>query len=120
MNIEQLAALFSVLRFQGRAVLHAGQCNAQLLRHQPHRLRKGDILDFLDKAEHIAGNSAAEAVKELAGSVDGKRRRLLLVKWAERLVVRACAFQRKIRADYFDDVIRRRDLLDCFRRNGHA
>jgi len=39
------------------------------------------------------------------------------MKWAERLEIRSRAFEWKIRADYFDDVVRGGDLLDCLRRN---
>ena len=43
------------------------------------------------------------------------------MKGAERLEIRPRAFQRKIRADHFDDVVRGGDLLDCFRRDrSHA
>jgi hypothetical protein len=36
------------------------------------------------------------------------------MKWAERLKIRARAFEWKIRADHFDDVVRAGDLLNCF------
>jgi len=43
------------------------------------------------------------------------------MKWAERLEICSGAFEWKIRADYFDDVVRGGDLLDCFRRDcSHA
>jgi hypothetical protein len=43
------------------------------------------------------------------------------MKGAQRLKIRPRAFQWKIRTDYFDDIVRGGDLLDCFRRDrSHA
>ena len=43
------------------------------------------------------------------------------VKWTERLEISPGAFERKIRADHFDDVVRGSNLLDHFRRDrSHA
>ncbi len=43
------------------------------------------------------------------------------MKRAKRLEIRSGAFQREIRTDHFDDVIRSSDLFDCFRRDrSHA
>ena len=52
-------------------------------------------------------------MKRLPLRADVKRRRLFLMKGAERLEVRTRAFEGKIRADHLDDVIRRGDLLNC-------
>ena len=64
------------------------------------------------ETENASAGAAAEAVKSLALRTDGKRRRFFLMKRAERLEGRASALERKIRADHFDDVVRRCDLLD--------
>src|SRR5437016_2990218 len=105
MDVEQLGSLPGVLRFQRRTVLHARQRNTQFLRYQPHRLRKGDVLDFLDKAEYVAGNSAAKAVKELPSGVDGKRWRLLLMKWTKSgKILRPGFLQLHVIADHADDI----------------
>ena len=64
------------------------------------------------KTENTPPDPAAEAVKRLPLRADREGGRFFLMKRAERLEVRAGAFERKIRADHFDDVIRRRDLFD--------
>ena len=64
------------------------------------------------ESKNAPARAAAEAVKSLPLRTDGKRRRFFLMKRAERLEGRAGALERKIRADHFDDVIRRRDLFD--------
>lgn len=43
---------------------------------------------------------------------DVERWRFLLMKWTERFEIRPGALERKIRADYLDNVVRGRDLLD--------
>ena len=41
-----------------------------------------------------------------------ERRGFLLMEWAKRLEIGPRAFKRKIRADHFDNIVRRGDLLD--------
>ena len=73
------------------------------------------------KPENAAAGTAAKTMKRLPARADRERRRLLLMKWAECLEVRSSSFQREIRTDHFDDIVRGGDLLDCFRRNrAHA
>src|SRR5437763_13457471 len=65
--------------------------------------------------------TATETMKCLPARAHRERRRFLLMKRTERLKIYSRAFERKIRADYFDDVVRGGDLLDCLRRNrSHA
>jgi hypothetical protein len=52
-------------------------------------------------------------MKRLPRRVDVERRRLLLMKRAERAIVGARALEWKVRAYHLDNVIRRRDLFDC-------
>src|SRR5438270_324125 len=80
MDVEKLAALSGLLGLGRRAVLHAWQRNAQLLRHHPHRLREGDVLDLLHKAENVTGDAAAKTVKKLARGMDEKRWCLFLME----------------------------------------
>jgi hypothetical protein len=43
------------------------------------------------------------------------------MKWAERLEIRSRSFQREIRTDDFDDIVRGSNLLDRFQRDrSHA
>ena len=66
---------------------------------------KGDVLDLLDEGEDVAGDSAAEAVEELAAGVDGKRRRFFAVEGAESgVVLRPRLAQLDVFADDADDV----------------
>jgi hypothetical protein len=74
---------------------------------------KIDVLVFHDEPENAPADATAEAMKGLALGADVKRGRFFLMKRAERLEVRARAFQRKIGTDHFDHVIRGGDLLDC-------
>ena len=86
--------------------------NAGARRQFPHRGRKIDVLVIHDEAENASADAAAEAVKRLPLRTDRERRRLLLMKRAERLEIRARALERKIRADHLHDVVRGGDLLD--------
>jgi hypothetical protein len=65
-----------------------------------------------DKTENTPPGPAAEAVKRLSLRADREGGRFFLMKGAERFEVRSGAFERKIRSDHFNDVIRRRDLFD--------
>ena len=89
-----------------------GHGDPQLLGHRADGFREGDVLDFLDEGENVAGDAAAEAVKELAGGVDRERRRLFAVKGTKPgIVLRTRLLQLDVVADDADDV---RLLLDVF------
>ena len=51
-------------------------------------------------------------MERLSLRADMERRGFLLVKWANRLEICPSAFERKVGADHFDDVVRGGDLLD--------
>ena len=73
------------------------------------------------KPEDAPACAAAETMKRLPARTHHERRRLFLMKGAERLEIGSRAFQRKIRTNYFDDIVRGRNLLDRFRRDrSHA
>src|SRR5213076_2169918 len=73
------------------------------------------------ESEDAPASATTETMKCLPARAHHERWRFLLMKWAERLEIRSRAFEWKIRADYFDDVVRGGDLLDCLRRNrSHA
>ena len=72
------------------------------------------MLIIHDEPENAAACAAAEAMKGLSARAHCERRRFLLMKGAERLEICSCAFQRKIGADYFDDIVCGGDLLNCF------
>ena len=91
---------------------HLRKRDSELLRHSPHSFRERDVFDFLDEVEYIARHSASEAVIELPGGMNRKRRCLFVVEWTEsRIVLRAGFFQLDVVADDPDDV---RLLLDDF------
>jgi hypothetical protein len=82
-----------------------GHGHAKLLRDQPDGFGEGDVLNFLHETEDIARDAATEAVVELARSVDGERRRLLVVEGTESgEVLRARLLQLDVVAHNADDV----------------
>ncbi len=104
-KIEQKAAGAGLARFLRRVELGLGRGDAELLGDGANGLRKGDVLDFLDEGEDVSGDSAAEAVEELAAGVDGKRRRFFAVEGTKTGVVLGPGFaQLYIFADDADDV----------------
>src|SRR5262245_56885797 len=73
------------------------------------------------ESEDAPTHATTETMKCLPAWAYHERRRSLLMKRTQRLEIRSRAFQREIRADHFDDVVRGGDLLDCFRRSrSHA
>src|SRR5215472_3488556 len=81
------------------------QRDAQLLRHQPHGFGECDVLDFLHEAEDVAGNTATEAVIELARGVYRERWCLLAVEGAKPgIVLRSRLLQLNVVADDADDI----------------
>ena len=64
--------------------------------------------------KNAAAHTAAETMERLPLRADVERWRFFLMKWAERFEICARALQRKIRTNYFDDIVRRGDLLYCF------
>jgi hypothetical protein len=95
--------------------------NSGTRRKLPHSRGKIGMLIVDDEPENTPARATAEAMKCLPTRADGERRRLLLMKRAERLEICASAFERKIRADYVYDVVRGSNLLDHFRRDrSHA
>ena len=112
-QIHQLSAQLRFFGFRRRAGRLLGKRDAKFFGDDFDGLRKSDVVDFLHEAEDVAGSAASEAVEELAGGVDGKRRRLLLVEWAEPgKILRPGFFQLHVIADQPDDIGL---LLDGFR-----
>ncbi len=74
-----------------------------------------------DEPKNAPARATTEAVKGLPARADHERGRFLLMKWAERLKICTRAFERKIRANHVDNIIRGSNLLDRFRRDrSHA
>jgi len=72
------------------------------------------VLVFHYESESAAASAAAKTMKGLPARAHHERRCFLLMKRAERLEICSSAFQREIRTNHFDDVVCRRDLLNCF------
>src|SRR5205823_8998382 len=82
--------------------------NSRTCRQFSHRRWKIEMFVIHHKTKYASPGSAAEAVKGLALWADRERWGLFLMKGAERLKGGSGAFERKIRSDHFNDVIRRR------------
>ncbi len=67
---------------------------------------------FHQKRQRSAGRTAAEAVIELLLRIDAERRRLFVVKRAQRLKVATGFAQRHARIDHVDDVDPRQQIID--------
>ena len=105
MKVEQQAAGASFAGFLRGVELGFGCGDAELLGYGADSLRKGDVLNLLDESEDVAGDSAAEAVEELASGVDGKRRRLFAMERTKsRVVLRASFAQFDVFANDANDV----------------
>jgi hypothetical protein len=109
------ARLISPISILCTARLHHHNSGAR--RELPHSRWKIGMLVVHDEPENTPARSTTEAVKSLPARADRKRRRFFLMKWAERLEIYPGAFERKIRADYFYDIVRGSNLLDRFRRD---
>ena len=87
MQIQELSALACFGGLFRRGKLSLGQRDPALLRDDPHCFGETDVLDFADKAEHVARHAAAKAVIELADRMDGEGRRLFFMEGAKAGVV---------------------------------
>jgi len=112
MQLQQSAAscVLSILG-TGRTPLFNYR-DANTRRQLAHCGRKIDVLVVHHKAEHASADPTSEAVKGLPLWTHMERRGFLLMERAKRLEIGPRAFERKIRADHFDNIVRRGDLLD--------
>jgi len=86
--------------------------DARTRRQFLHRGGKIEMLVIHHEPENAAAGTAAETMKRLALLADVERGRFLLMEWAERLVTRTRALERKIRPDHLDDVVSGGDLFN--------
>ena len=68
------------------------------------RLRKGDLLEQLDKLDDVPPNAATETVKHAAVTIDMERRRFFPVKGTQAFPLRAASLERHAFLDDLDDV----------------
>ena len=105
MHFEQYRPKLGIFCLRRTAVNGFGKGDAQLLRDQPDRFRKSDVLDFLDEGENVTLGGTSETIKKLARGVNRKRRRLLAVKWTKPgKILRAGFSQFDVVAHDADDV----------------
>src|SRR5579864_9647573 len=64
MDLKQSSTQPGVMRFRLAAKNSFGKRDAQLLRDQAHGLRKSDVLNFLNEAEHVAGKIGRASCRE--------------------------------------------------------
>jgi len=83
-------------------------------RELAHGCWKIDVLVIHYESESAAASAAAKTMKCLPTRAHRKRGCFFLMKRAEGLEIRSRTFEREIGADHFDDVVCRRDLLECF------
>ena len=102
--------MLSIFRVARAALFDHRDPNAR--RQLAHGGRKIDVLIIHYKAENASAHPTSKAMERLSLRADMERRGFLLVKWANRLEICPCAFERKVGADHFDDVVRGGDLLD--------
>jgi hypothetical protein len=111
-DFDQHRTQLGFLCFSGTAVAKFGKRNPELLGHRSHSFREGDIFDLLDEAKDVSRNATSKTVKELAGSVDGKRRRFFVVEGAKpREILRPGLLELDVVANDADDI---RLLLNDF------
>src|SRR5207247_3306207 len=115
---QQQTPRFVLLRFIFAAALFYNR-DSDPRRQLVHGYGKIDVLVIHHKAENAAAHATAKTMKSLALRTNREGRRFLLMKWTERLKTCPRSLKRKISPDHFHDVVRGRDLLDCFRRDRH-
>src|SRR5262249_48620881 len=84
---------------------HFHHCNSSAGCELPHSRWKISMLVVHHEPENAPAHSTAKAMKGLAARADHERRRFLLMKWAKRFEIYPGAFERKIRADHFNDIV---------------
>src|SRR4051794_16000669 len=80
-------------------------------RQLPHGCREIDMLVIHDKSKNASAGAAAKTMKRLPLWINCERGCFFLMKRAERLESGSGAFQREVRTDDLDDVIRGRNLF---------
>src|SRR6266852_364190 len=72
MDLQQHRPQPGIFRLRLAAESLLGQRHPHLLRHRPDRLRQSNVLDLLDKSEHIPRNPATKTVIKLPRRMDRK------------------------------------------------
>ena len=108
--------LFQFRRAFRRLVVVSGDLQPGARRQQLYRLHELDVLIFLHEANDVPRGAATEAMIISAHGIDGKRRRLFVVKRTGRPIACAPALEADIGADDVDDVILRLEFLQKFRK----
>src|SRR5690348_15295675 len=112
-HFDERRALLIFAALFGRSFARFGNGNAAFGRNGANCFGKSAPVHFHDEFENVAAFAAAEAVIELLHSVNGKGRRLFLMKRTQAAEILAGFFQAHVLADDSDDV---RLLLYAFRK----
>ena len=91
-------------RSSGERLARPRHGDAAFFGHRAHRLREIALVHLHHELENVAAGAAAEAVVDLLDGMDGERRRLFGVKWAQAGEILAALFQAHVFADHADDV----------------
>ena len=97
-----------------RGILVVLQRNVRPLGQAADGLWEIQVLEVLDKPEHIATLMTAETMEDLAVWINVKAWALLPVEGAKRHEIGARSLERQVGADHIHDVTRGADLLEVF------
>jgi hypothetical protein len=113
MNGQKTLALPLFLPVLGRSSVFKNRDSCAL--SQPaHSGRKVHVLVVHHKSKHPSTSPTTEAVERLTSGIDVKRRRLLLMEWANGTEARSRPLEREIRTDQVNDVAGYRYALNGF------
>ena len=105
----ELVEILASLRLLDRELsLHLDTC---LLREYRDRLSEVYLLDLHEEVDRTSSLTTREAMGNILGRRDDERWTLLIVKWAESLVVDACLLGRYISIDDIEYLDARFDVL---------
>src|SRR5271154_3583562 len=104
MHFDQCRALLIFFAFLGRALSWLRDGDAAFFGDHANRFRKRTLFHFHHEFEDVAADPAAEAMVDLLGGVDGKRRRFFRMEWAEAGEILTTLFQAHVFADDANDV----------------
>src|SRR5919198_5359182 len=111
-GIERAQALLLALLWTGFRKAHS-----TARRQQAHGLWKGHVLVLHQKTEDVATGVTAKAIKKPLSEAYGKRRGLLLMKWAQPFGIGTSALELDVVANHIDNISTEQYFLNNFFRN---
>ena len=102
---SDFVGIIELIHFLGVAVIRAlRQRDIGFRGQELKRVRERHFLEFHNEREDVTPLVAAETVVDLLVRGDGKRRGLLVMKWAFAPVVAPFALEREVSRNHFDNV----------------